>query len=228
MLRYGYQIWTALTLINLLEPDQAYLPSLEADPGQPDELKMRTPKTIELGYQPATPPIRLPELVLHSPKTEQYIAFKLELSFDIPRYQGIFGGPPQRNQEMRYSGDTSPVVGERSMLFYLVEDLEEVPVIANIDKRTISQPDLDVEWTRPDEVADPYFLDKVKERYDILKPRLGAYLISRQPLGDVHLEVEGYDLHPLTVGFDSSKLQSVIDYMINESKKSPEGESPKE
>ncbi len=216
LVRYGYQIWSTLALIHLLEPDKAYIPYLKETQGEADEIMLQEPRLIALGSQPSEPPIRLPELVLCSRRLGQHVAFKLELDTDIPRYQGIFGGMPEKNRAMKYSGDTSGVLGDRALLFYVINNAREVPVIADIGKRTIAQPDLIVEWTRPGDVDDPFVLDQVKQRYDILKPKQGTCLVSSEPLGQVSLEIEGYDLHTLSAGFDESKLQPIVDCLATQ------------
>ena len=71
--RLGYEFWTALVIIKLLEPDESFLVDLDED-YKPVLTEL---KDISFGRQAHHPTIRIPEFVLHSRKMNKYVTFKM-------------------------------------------------------------------------------------------------------------------------------------------------------
>ncbi len=206
LLPLGYERWVALTIVKLLEPDKAFKVDLDSEdkpvPGQLTD--------IAFGAQTPHVTLRLPEFVVHSGRLSKYAAIKLQLTAEIVSYSAIGAAPPGKR---RRTGDTSFALDSRVMLLSVLPDLEHIPITVDLEKQRVSQPDLVIECTGHDELGDPAVLDQMKRRNEIFKPKFGTYLVCRDRLREMDLENREDNLHPLEVGFDPSKLNSIIEVL---------------
>lgn len=201
--RLGYEQWLGLTLIKLLDPDEAYLVDLDED-YKPclDELK-----TIAFGRQAHHPTLRIPEFVLHSRKLDRYVAVKAplvrEIESFVPKYK-----PPVRPRKK--TGDTSFALDSRAMLLSFMNDKKDVPVIADIYELKRTSPDWVVECIAEDELQDPSVLDQFTRSLYALNPKSGMCLFV---IGSPDADLSGVpeDIRAATAGFDESRLASAIE-----------------
>jgi hypothetical protein len=203
MCRLGYEIWVALTLVSLLEPDQASQILLDSE----DKLALKELKTLSIGQQFPHPTLRFPEFVVHSRRNGKYVAFKLELATEIPTY--TTASRPERKLAMQNAGDTATVLGHRVLLVSVVERPEDTAVIADLEEREVYPPDVAVECQEEDSAAQ----DGAVHYNDMLQPRNGTYLIFRESVPEIWLRAPGENIHPLAVGFDPASLQPIVEIL---------------
>jgi hypothetical protein len=199
--RWGYEIWVALTLVRLLEPDQAFQILLDSE----ERTLLKELKTISIGHQFPHPTLRLPEFVVHSRRNGKYIAVKLELATEIPTY--TTASRPERKLAMQNAGDTSNALGHRILLMSTAERPEDTAILADLEARRVFPPDVVVECQEQDSAT----LDGVNRCHDILQPRRGTYVVFRETVPEMSLQPPNENIHPLAVGFDQFKLLPIIE-----------------
>ncbi len=203
LFRLGYEWWAGLVLIKLFEPDESFFVDLDSD-YKPYLTEL---KEISFGRQAHHPTIRVPEFVLHSQKLGRYVAVKMAIARELEEY-AVRIKPPVRPRKR--TGDTSFALDSRVMLVSFMSSREEVPIIADIYDRTLTSPDWMVECVTKTDMNDPDVLEQVRLHASGLNPKLGICLVvmdreSNEQFGDV-----SENIHPVNVGFDQSKLQSVV------------------
>jgi hypothetical protein len=201
--RLGYEWWAGLTVIKLLEPDEAYLVDLDDD-YKPVLAEL---KEIAFGRQAHHPTMRIPEFVLHSKKLCRYVAVKMAIAREVETYVAKFK-PPVRPKKR--TGDTSSALDSRVMFLSILSSKEDIPVLADTYELTLTSPDWMVECITASEFQDPAALDQVKDRVSSLNPRLGMCLIVIDHEESQALEPLAESIHPVSVGFDETKLLPVV------------------
>ncbi len=203
LFRLGYEWWAGLVLIKLFEPDKAFFVDLDPD-YKPYLTEL---KEISFGRQAHHPTIRIPEFVLHSQKLGKYVAVKMAIARELEEY-AVRLKPAVRPRKR--TGDTSFALDSRVMIVSFMSSPEDIPIIADIYDRTLTSPDWMVECITKEDRSDPDALEQVKLHAGCLNPKLGMCLVvmdddSNETLGDV-----AENIHPVSVGFDQSRLQAVV------------------
>ena len=203
LFRLGYELWAALTLIRLLEPDGSFGVELDED----YEPFVTEFEGIAFGRQFHHNTKRIPEFILHSGKLNKHIAVKMPLAREVDTYYFPYG---RRKGLKKLTGDTSHVLDSRVMFLSIVQDLKKIPVFANLYACTVESPDLTIEFLTEQDLTDPEAVLRVKKRVDIMKPRLGGNIIVMNPEleSDIVKSVENIDV--FSTGIDPLKLQGVI------------------
>jgi hypothetical protein len=191
----------ALTLVSLLEPDQASQILLDSE----DKVALKELKRLSIGQQFPHPTLRFPEFVVHSRRHGKYVAFKLELATEILTY--TTASRPERKLAMQNAGDTSTALGHRVLLMSVVERPEDTAVVADLEEREVYPPDVVVECQEEDSAAQD------GDYHDMLQPRNGTYLIFRESVPETWLQAHGENIHPLAVGFDPARLQPIVEIL---------------
>jgi hypothetical protein len=204
LFRLGYEPWTALVVIKLLEPDEAYFVDLDDD-YKPFLAEL---KSISFGRQAHHPTIRIPEFVLHSRKLDSYVGVKMALAREVETFVVPFQ-PPVRPKKR--TGDTSSALDTRVLLLYLMPSREEIPIVAEIYERKLTQPDLMVEYVTQNEYADPDAVGQVLEHLESLSPRLGTCLIVVNPGKNKCPEPPDANIYTVAAGFEETRLQPIVD-----------------
>jgi hypothetical protein len=204
LFRLGYEQWVALVMLKLLDPDQAFLVDLDED----YKPCLRELKTIAFGRQAHHPTMRIPEFVLHSRKLDKYVAVKMVLAREIETYAPAVR-PPVRPRKK--TGDTSLALDSRVMLLSLMKTPEDIPIIADIYDLKLTSPDFMMEFISQDELEDPDSWNLVDRNLRALSPRMGMCLVLVG--GDKEAKPENVPdgVHPVSVAFDESRLQPVVD-----------------
>jgi hypothetical protein len=205
MCRLGYEIWVALTLVSLLDPDQASQIDLDSD----ERVSFSELKTIAMGHQFPHPTLRFPEFVVHSRRYGKYIAFKSELATEIPTY--TTASRPERKLAMQNAGDTSTALGHRVLLMSVVERPEDVAMIADLEERQVFPPDVAVEC-QEDESA---VVEAAGSFHDILQPRGGTYVVFRETGQRGRLQALPENIYRLAVGFDPFGLKPIVESLVS-------------
>jgi hypothetical protein len=204
LFRLGYEHWTALVIIKLLEPDEAFLVDLDDD----DKPLLRELKDISFGRQAHHPTMRIPEFVLHSRKLNKYVAVKMVLEQEIETFV-VPVKPPVRPRKK--TGDTSFALDSRAMLLSFMSGPDDIPVIADIYDRKLTSPDWMMQFIPVNELNEPEALSQVTRNMEALNPKLGSCLILIGGDMEANLENIPDNLSAVSIAFDQSKLQPVID-----------------
>jgi hypothetical protein len=203
LLRLGYERWVALSIVKLLDPDEAFAVALnEEDKAVAEELN-----TIAFGRQAHHVTLRVPEFVLHSRALGKYVAVKLQLTAEIATYSPSQPSPPKRYR----TGDTSAALDSRVMLLSVIPGLNDIPVTANLANQKVSPPDVAIECFEQADLEDATALERVRKRHEILRPKAGTYLVSRNATEAGASGAAGEDVQPVAVGFDPSRLNPLLE-----------------
>jgi hypothetical protein len=203
LLRLGYEMWVALAVVKCLDPDRAYQVSMDAE----DRPVATELKDISFGRQTPHLTFRLPEFVVYSRIFKAYVSVKLQLITEIATYSPSYMTP---HGKRRRTGDTSFAMDSRVMLLSLIPTLEDIPIVADLEKQAVSKPDLIIECLSESDLKDPSVRDQVGQRYDIFQPAHGAYLVSREVAGESLTDKIREKIHSLPLGFDEARLQSLF------------------
>ncbi len=201
--RLGYEQWVGLTIIKLLDPDEANLVDLDED-YKPclDELK-----TIAFGRQAHHPTLRIPEFVLHSRRLNKYVAVKMMLAREIETFVPKFK-PPVRPRKK--TGDTSLALDSRAMLISLMNTKADIPIIADIYELKRTSPDWIMGCISESELKEPSVLDQITRSLRALSPKSGMCLCV---VGSPDADVSGVpeDIRTIRAGFDEAPLSAAIE-----------------
>jgi hypothetical protein len=204
LFRLGYEQWAALVLIKLLDPDEGFFVDLDED-YKPCLAEL---KTIAFGRQAHHPTLRIPEFVLHSRKLNKYVAVKMVLESEIETFVQPFKPAVKPKKK---TGDTSFALDSRAMLLSFMDTPKDIPIIADIYELTRTSPDWMMEYISGSELGDPGALERVNQNVRALNPKLGMCLVIID--GDTEARPDAFPdaIRPISIGFDQSRLQSVID-----------------
>jgi len=238
--RLGYAKWVALSLVKLLESDQLFsikpVDSKLDGHGEPlyqEELLPSPKESTDLSFEHGPhqhPPFIMPHFIVHSAKLNKYVSFRSE--FQKAEYTALDASENMewyRIESMK--GEYKLAMPNPSLLIYMNDKLEDLVLIADRDR--VCRPDMIVEYREPEDWDDEDVPAKTKF-YDILNPRLGRHIVSREPVpvnvsqeatpepaarqllaGQETKTEERAVIHSLTIGFDQSKLEPIVEIMAN-------------
>ena len=210
MFHIGYEVWAALTLVLMLEPDEIFGVVIDEKKKEPRVSKI---DAIVLGRQFHHSSNRIPEFIIHSRKSDGYIAFKMPLVREVSSYVLPDEIPVQRLLRNR-NGDSSSAIGHRMVFLSVVPDIEKPPVFANLRHRSIQSPDITVEFASERDLLDTEALRRAQNRVEIMKPRHGGIIVIMDTgLKSEPFSIEG-NINAFPVGLDRSKLRSVINKIL--------------
>ena len=209
MFRIGYEAWVALTLILLLEPDKIFGVAIN----EKSEPLATGIDAIAFGRQFHHPANRIPEFIIHSRKSEGYVAFKMPLVREVESYILPVELPTQRILRNR-NGDSSAAIDHRMVFLSIVPDLEKPPVFANLHQRSIHSPDITIEFADEQDLLDPGFIGQAQNHVGIMKPHLGGIMLLMDSGSKSEPFSMGENIDAFPVGLDRSRLQSVVNRMI--------------
>lgn len=203
LFRLGYEPWAALTLIRLLDPDEAFGVGLDED-YEPFVMEL---KEIAFGRQFHHTTKRIPELILRSEKLDRHIAVKMPLAREVDTYYFPYKRP---SKSKKHTGDTSHVLDSRVMFLSIVPDLKNIPVFADYHACTVESPDLTVEFLRKEDLSNPDAVVQVQKRVDFMKPRLGGHIVVMNPEPESDNVKTMGNIDIFSIGLDPHKLHWVI------------------
>ncbi len=206
MYRLGYEAWAVLALIVMLDPDEAWSVELnEDDAAIPGELK-----EIAFGRQFNHSVKRMPEFIVHSKKLDRFVAVKMPLAREVDAYY-----PPHEIPQKMFrdrTGDTSYVLDSRIVFLSMLDNMDKIPVYAEIHKRKIISPDMMIEFLTEQDLADTDKMSQILYRINFMKPKQGGTVVIMNPGAEPVSVSEGIDL--FSVGFEKAKLESIIDKLM--------------
>jgi hypothetical protein len=220
----GYEKWVALSLVRLLEADSLFQYPVEelslADWHRGKEIvnvEARSSKKSNCllfnDNQPQS--VIAPDFAVRSIPSDKFIAFRSELGNALAT---ATNASPKREW---ISVDSIPDWADLDLanLTFIYVDNDPENINLAIDKRRICRPDLILEcrsqkgWYNAEESG------RIKLHDSIFKPRLGSYVISREPVSQAVTELKqnrgpedkGKDPRIISAGYDCSKLEAVVD-----------------
>jgi hypothetical protein len=202
--RLGYERWSMLALIKLLDPDEAFFVDLD----ETDNFILRELKSICFGRQAHHATMRIPEFVLHSRKLDKYVAVKAPLAREISSYVVSFR-PPVRPRKR--TGDTSAVMDPRVLFLYFMPAQKDIPLVGDIYEGTRTSPDWIIEHMSGEELRDPGLLDQVRQHIEAMNPKGGTCMIFVGSCPETEMGIIPDFIYTVSAGFDQSKLQSFVD-----------------
>lgn len=213
----GYEKWMALSLVKLLKADKSFqviIQKVAADDvfksggfieervPAPEESKALSFKhDLEVGFI-------VPDIIVHSARVDRYFAFRSEIGMAL----ATASDASEKREWL--SLDSVVDLGPGITLVYVDNNPEELSLVADAQK--ICRPDLIIEYMGLKELYEKERLDKVKLHHDSLKPRLGTYIVAKEPVPEQEPEKQELDIHILSVGFDQSKLEPIISALIGQ------------
>ncbi len=207
--RLGYELWAAVSILFLLEPDEIHGVRID-DAFNPCLSKL---DQITFGKQDHHASKRIPEFIIHSKKLDRYIAFKMPIATSVDFYFLPLELPTKRVLRDR-TGDTSQVLAPRILFLAVVPDLKKLPVFADLHERTISSPDLTIEFLSADDLSYPGAIERAQIRVDVMKPRLGGNIVSVGNNLETLPDKTETGINILKVRLDQTKLQPFIDKLV--------------
>jgi len=219
--RLGYEKWLVFSLVKLLEPNKSFHVPLRQPTFKEiikrlptsEELVLLPEESNRLSFEHQTMPILIvPDFIVYSAKIDKYIAVRSEFK------QAVWVAANINEKRESYDFDfiieeNGPVDLKPGLIVYIDDCLEGLALIA--DSKRVFRPDLIVEYMEPKDWHKEDELENVKRHHDILKPKLGTYVVCGGAVPEHIPEKLGTDIHLLTVGFDQSKLGPIINALAN-------------
>lgn len=232
--RLGYAKWVALSLVKMLEADKLFSitnPESKID-GHNDPICSETllpspeeSKVLSFEHgQDNWPPYITPHFIIRSARLNRYVSFRSELM--KAEYIALDASEKRewyRIESMERELKATIFSRDPSLLIYIGDEPEELVMIA--DKDSLCRPDIIVEYREPQDWDE---VPKSARLYDILNPKLGRYIVSREPVPEQALQEsapgpaqplpagqeteieEKAVVRSLTIGFDQSSLEPIV------------------
>lgn len=216
--RTGYEKWIVISLVKLLEADKLF----QVTPLKFSSSEEQTRMGDGLTESPV-PPLKeskhlkfkdaedviltVPDLIVHSTKLNGYISFRSQ-------YGRALAKAVDASQKRKwYSLDSIAPMSPDLTLVYVGDNPEELSLVADVNR--ICRPDIIIETRELKNWYQKEGLEKVKPYHYSLKPTLGTFIVSREPVAEKDMEGLEEGINILTVGFDASKLKPIIDTMVS-------------
>jgi len=271
----GYEKWVVLSLVNLFAPDKALAVPIDevkesCHEPEPDEkigfFEKQLPDLKEMEILFLRRDIKedafiLSNLIVRSAKLGRYVSIGTDLT-DATWTAKQVSGKREWYQIRELGRQYVPIYNWPDLVVYVDDQPEDISLVADFSR--FCRPDIIVECMEQVDWYQKGGLDKVRQNYDFLKPRLGSYVVSRLPMpeeahkelmpeptageplaegeqvseeavaeqlapGSAPEKVSGMpvseqvpqkpekqplDIHILTVGFNQSKLEPIINALI--------------
>jgi len=269
----GYEQWVALALTQLLEANRSLGVRLTPELESVTEIVEDFREKGEVPDQPLMVPMPqdskqlsfddelykvfiVPDVIVDSAKTKRYVSVRTALGTTI----GVgMASNASDNREWYHRSAIREKYGIRDgygslelnldfTVIYVGTEPKDIALIADAEK--ICRPDLIIECREQKHWYEKEGLEKVRLHHNMLNPKLGTYIVSREPVSEQALnelmpeqsskesspeqvseepvseqeqkltpeEVpakQGVDIHILTVGLDQSKLDPIMNVLVN-------------
>ena len=244
--REGYQRWAIVSLIKLLAADKTYhIPimdySIDITPFEEGSMQnglyqepvpdIEETNKISFAGHPICSFIA-PKIIVHSTRLDLFTAFRPDFYRAVWRAQSI---SPER--EWYRISDIVREFGQNKLwpdlAIYTSASLKELDLIADYFK--VARPDIVVECREEKGWYEKEGLELVKRHYNVLKPKLGSFVVCRESVPEAALkELEAkavlqasdvgttsetvvqsaLNIRLLSVGYDITKLEPIIEAII--------------
>jgi hypothetical protein len=221
--RLGYEKWVEVSLARLLDPDRIlYVPLPKTGVAEkfkqefPSKHAVPRPKDngqISLERE-VFPVFTTPDFIVHSAKLHKFAAVASEIvspawaASNVSRRRKWYPFEDTRAKIAALGGwpDISVYVNQRAADLVLVAD-----------SRTIARPDIIIECLELEQRRE-HDLEKARLQHEVLKPKLGSFIVSRIAVSRKERRDLGEGIRLLTVGFDSTKLRPIVDSLTGSKK----------
>jgi hypothetical protein len=215
----GYGKWAAVSLIKLFKADRL-LQIILRRVARSERIVIQASASLEQIPPPHNSEylsfmhtdedlLAVPDFIIHTPEIGRYIAIRSD-------YKPALATATNTSEDREWYLLDSVGVLEPGLIFiYIADNAEEISLVA--DAKKICRPDLILECRGQKGWYKKEGLKKIKVVHDSLKPILGTYVISKEPVPERESEKQEVDIHILAVGFDQSKLEPVTDALLKNS-----------
>ena len=247
--RGGYQCWATVSLLKLLSADKVYdIPrsDFDRDPtnfhelphGDREENAPDAEETKRISFEHNHMfSFMVPKVIVRSTRLDRFMAFVSDFNFNEARWRARYLSPEQEwfgvSDIVRDfgQGDLWP-----DLAVYTGTNIKELVVIA--DYFEMARPDIIVEFRDVKDWYEEEGLGPIRRHYNVLKPRLGTFVICREPVPKTALEELEPNpelpqpephIHLLSVGYDQTNLEPIIEAMVaakNKVKETKVGNTP--
>ncbi len=194
----GYQSWATMSLLKLLSTDKAYYvppAAVDKDPSSQDEMHKvydaNVPDVEETSKISFTHSLKysflVPNIIGHSVRLNLFAAFISDFDYNESRWKACRLSPQRKWHEM------SDITGEfgkgklwPNLAIYTSGRLQELTVVA--DNSQVAQPDIIVEFREREGWYDKEGLELVRRHYNVLKPKLGSFVVCLEPVPEAALK----------------------------------------
>ena len=242
--REGYQRWASVSLIKCLDGDKVYsVPAIdynnnasemEGDPsgGLREDSVPEAEETKRIVFEYAMICSYLvPRIIIHSRKLNRFVAFRADF------YEAKWKARTlSENQEWLKIATIERELGRSdlwpNLAIYVADDLRDLFLVSDYHK--VARPDAVVDFKEKENWYESEGLASIRRHYDALKPKRGAFLVSRVPVPEAAavelepspvpaLECAGdplsappeaaprRDIHLISAGYDQARLQPIFD-----------------
>ncbi len=209
----GYEKWVVLTLLKLLDAaelfhvvyQEATLYDAHKGGGLIQEQISNPENTSSISFQYAPDSLlTVPDLIIRSPRIDnKCVAFRSQIGEAFGVATGI---SPKRDY---FYFDTSVELHPYGTFICIGDDANEVSLIA--DEKRICRPDLIIGCIIQGPFDEEKAIARIKLQHDILKPKMGTYIVSDIPLPEDANNQLGNNIHILNVGFEQFMLNTIVD-----------------
>lgn len=208
----GYEKWITLSLIKLLQADKLFQVNLRPfssselwKKGRRSREEVPVPKVskrLVFNSYSLDNTFTIPDVIIHSAAMNKYIALGLEI--------GGSSAVASNASEKRdwYPVDSTSLTGIGLTLVYLADKPEDISLIADAER--VCRPDLIIGCTVKEGSYLKEGFEKINYYHSRLNPRLGTYMVSRDPMLNRSLRE---DIHVLNVGFKQQNLEYIINVL---------------
>jgi hypothetical protein len=243
----GYEKWVVLSLVNLLAPDRVLEVPKEDLQDQVHEIEwdqkdgifelsvpdVKEMELLSLGERlDAEDVFILSDLIVRSAKLNRYVSITADLADAILTAKEV--SDKREWHRLREVGKPYTRIDDwPDLVIYIDDQPEDIALVADFGR--FCRPDIIVECMEQVDWYQKGGLDRVRQNYDFLKPRLGSYVVSRVPVPEeawreltpepaagepapeqkTPPKEQPLDIHILTVGYDHSRLAPIIDALLS-------------
>lgn len=212
-----YEDWLELSLLKLLKPKhlltvnvptitgsfghaQGYVMHLDLKPViLPEESKELS---LLRGFSMVS--FTVPDFIVYSAELGKYVSVKAE-----PCKANWIAVDPNESREWILL-DKNPDIFEPGYLLIYVDDNPLSLALVN-DARRICQPDIVLEFRESKNWYSDIKMQKIKVHNNVLKPILGTFIASVEPVKEFLYSKPEENIHLLNVGSDDNQLRTIID-----------------
>ena len=234
LFKEGYEKWVLLSLLSLLASDSASVINLEEIRERLHELQhgeqtgcitealpaLAKASKLSLGREGGQVAFLISSIVVRSGRLDRYFSITGDLAESTRSTPGY--SETRHWLELRPIGQ--PTIHSRvwpDMVAYVGDQPDEISLVADFSR--FCRPDVIIECMEQERWYESQGLEKVKRDYDFFKPGLGTFVVSRHPVPEEFVrelvpenapgiaETELRNIRVLSVGFDRSRLEPVVE-----------------
>jgi hypothetical protein len=238
LFKLGYEKWTALSLINLTVPDRALAVPMKEMKYKFEEPQWDDRTGVRDEYVPDIQKLELlyfgrnleedafitANVILRSTRLNRYFSLGADLVDATWSAREI--SDKREWIQLREIGRTyeKGIDNWPDLVIYIDDKPENISLVADFSR--FCRPDIIIECMEWSDFYQNNQREIIKHNYNYFQPKLGSYIVSRLPLpsnenDEIMSELTGgtneekLNIHILSIGYDQSKLISIIDALAS-------------